>query len=191
MLFSKATTFCCPTARRCEFGKRSGLTPEDWKRRFLDAREGALVKLNDGGGVTVLSGHFQLAGPQAEMLIGMLPPIVHRQRRSIASLRWAFDDAAGDGRCASRESSCYSEDARALASRPTLRGYAEILPGCRFPSCRSLSHTLGLIQSVPADGQVTVGRPSDVHVHPIAAQPWTGLTILTGAWHGILDLGVE
>ena len=48
---------------------------------------------------------------------------------------------------------------------------------------------LGLIQSVPADGQVTVGRPSDAHVHPIAAQPWRGPTMLTGAWLGFLDSG--
>ena len=59
------------------------------------------------------------------------------------------------------------------SSHPDPRGYAEILRGCRFPSCRSLSHTLGLIQSVSADGQVTVGRPSDVQ----------------GAWPGILDSG--
>ena len=33
-----------------------------------------MVRLNDRGGVAVLGGHFQLAGPQAGMLLGMLPP---------------------------------------------------------------------------------------------------------------------
>ena len=42
--------------------------------------------------MTVLGGHFQLAGPQAEMLIGMLPPIVHLQSETDReTLRWAFD----------------------------------------------------------------------------------------------------
>jgi AraC-like DNA-binding protein len=40
----------------------------------------------------VLGGHFQLAGPHAEMLIGMLPPIVHlHSGRDRETLRWAFD----------------------------------------------------------------------------------------------------
>jgi AraC-like DNA-binding protein len=68
------------------------LPPDDWQRHFLGAREGALVKLNGRGGVTVLGGHFQLAGPQAEMLLGMLPPIVHLQSETDReTLRWAFD----------------------------------------------------------------------------------------------------
>ena len=82
----------CRTARRFESQAIRRLPPEDWKRHFLGAREGALVKLNDGGGVTVLGGHFQLAGPQAEMLLGMLPPIVHLQSETDReTLRWAFD----------------------------------------------------------------------------------------------------
>ena len=40
----------------------------------------------------MLGGHFQLAGPQAEMLIGMLPPIVHLQSKTDReTLCWAFD----------------------------------------------------------------------------------------------------
>ncbi len=43
-------------------------------------------------GVTVLGGHFQLAGPPAEILIGMLPPVVHlRGETAHQTLRWAFD----------------------------------------------------------------------------------------------------
>ena len=68
------------------------LPAEDWKRHFLGSRDGELVKLNDIRGVTVLGGHFQLAGPQLEMLLGMLPPIVHLRRESEReTLRWAFD----------------------------------------------------------------------------------------------------
>ena len=68
------------------------LAPEDWQRVFLDYPNGTLAKLNEGGGVTVLGGHFQLAGPQAEILLGMLPSIVHLQSKTERkTLRWAFD----------------------------------------------------------------------------------------------------
>ena len=51
-----------------------------------------LVKLNDSVGVTLLGGHFQSAGPQAEILLGMLPPLVHLQSETDReTLRWAFD----------------------------------------------------------------------------------------------------
>lgn len=68
------------------------LPPDDWRRVFLGSRNGTLARLNDGGEVTVVGGHFQLAGPQAEMLLGMLPPIVHLQSEiDRETLRWAFD----------------------------------------------------------------------------------------------------
>jgi AraC-like DNA-binding protein len=42
--------------------------------------------------VTVLGSHFALAGPQAEILLGMLPPIVHmRGETERETLRWAFE----------------------------------------------------------------------------------------------------
>jgi len=68
------------------------LPPEDWRRHFLDAREGAVVKLNKNVGVTVLGSHFQLAGWQAELLLGMLPPLIHLQPKTYGeNLLWAFD----------------------------------------------------------------------------------------------------
>jgi AraC-like DNA-binding protein len=68
------------------------LPPDDWQRHFLGSRDGTPVRLNGGGGVTVLGGHFQLTGPQAEILLGVLPPIVHLQSKTDReTLRWAFD----------------------------------------------------------------------------------------------------
>ncbi len=68
------------------------LPPADWQRVFFGSRDGTLVRLNDSFGVTVLGGHFQLAGPQAEILLGMLPPIVHLQSETDhQTLSWAFD----------------------------------------------------------------------------------------------------
>ena len=69
------------------------LPPDDWRRHFHGPRDsGALARLNDGGGVTVFGGHFQLAGPQAEILLGMLPPIVHLQSEADReTLHWAIN----------------------------------------------------------------------------------------------------
>jgi AraC-like DNA-binding protein len=68
------------------------IPPDDWQYHFSDPRNGTLVKLNGGGRVTVLGGHFRLTGPQAEMLLGMLPPIVRlRSETDRETLRWAFD----------------------------------------------------------------------------------------------------
>ena len=92
VLFKQGDCLLLPHGSPFRVASDPALPPEDWKRHFLGAREGALVKLNDSSGVTVLGGHFQLAGPQAEMLLGMLPPIVHLQSETDReTLRWAFD----------------------------------------------------------------------------------------------------
>jgi AraC-like DNA-binding protein len=92
MLFEQGDCFLAPHGLPFQIASDLALPPDDWKRHFLGAREGVLVQLNGGGGVTVLGGHFQLAGPPAEMLIGMLPPIVHLcSERDRESLRWAFE----------------------------------------------------------------------------------------------------
>ena len=84
--------FLLPHGRPFQVASDLTLPPDDWRRHFVGAGEGALVKLNDSVGVTVLGGHFQLAGPQAEILLGMLPPVVHLQGETDrVTLRWAFD----------------------------------------------------------------------------------------------------
>jgi AraC-like DNA-binding protein len=68
------------------------LQPEDWKRHFLEVGEGAIVRLNDRTGVTMLGSHFELAGWQAELLLGVLPPVVHLHADADReTLRWTFD----------------------------------------------------------------------------------------------------
>ena len=84
--------FLLPHGRPFQIASDLALPPDDWQRYFVAVDEGTLVKLNDSPGVTVLGGHFQLAGPQAEILLGMLPPVVHLQGETDrATLRWAFD----------------------------------------------------------------------------------------------------
>ena len=92
VLLKQGDCFLLPRGRPFRVASHPALPPDDWQRHFLGAREGTLVKLNDGAGVTVLGGHFQLVGPQAEMLLGMLPPFVRPQSETDReTLRWAFD----------------------------------------------------------------------------------------------------
>src|SRR4051794_18229559 len=84
--------FLLPRGRPFQIASDLALPPDDWRRHFAGAVEGALVKLNDGAGVKVLNGHFQLAGPQAEILLNLLPPVVLLQGETDReALRWAFD----------------------------------------------------------------------------------------------------
>jgi AraC-like DNA-binding protein len=81
-----------PHGRPFRIASDLALRPDDWQRHFLHAGEGAVVKLNDGSGVTVLGSHFQLAGWQAELLLGVLPPLIHlHEEADRAKLGWAFD----------------------------------------------------------------------------------------------------
>jgi len=48
--------------------------------------------VNGGGGAFALGGHFAFAGKHAEMLLGMLPPIVHlRSDEDKAAMRWSVE----------------------------------------------------------------------------------------------------
>jgi AraC-like DNA-binding protein len=81
-----------PQGRPFQIASDLALPADDWRRHFLEVDEGALVQLNDGAGVTVLGSHFQLARWQGELLLGMLPPIVHLQGETQREkLWWAFD----------------------------------------------------------------------------------------------------
>jgi AraC-like DNA-binding protein len=92
VLLKRGDCFLLPHGLPFRVASDLALPPDDWLRHFLGSRDGTLVRLNDGGGVTVLGGHFQLAGPQAEMLLGLLPPVVHLQSETDRkTLRWAFD----------------------------------------------------------------------------------------------------
>jgi AraC-like DNA-binding protein len=91
VLLQRGDCVVLPRGRPFRVASDPALSPEDWRRHFLGAREGTLVKLNAGADVAVLGGHFQLDGPRAEMLLGILPPIVHpRSEPDRETWRWAF-----------------------------------------------------------------------------------------------------
>ena len=92
VLLKQGDCFLLPHGLPFQVASDLALPPDDWRRHFLGSRDGALVRLNDRGGVTVLGGHFRLAGLQAKILLGLLPPVVHLQSEADrATLRWAFD----------------------------------------------------------------------------------------------------
>ncbi|MES2644115.1 MAG: AraC family transcriptional regulator [Myxococcota bacterium] len=81
-----------PHGRPFQIASDLALPADDWRRHFLGVEEGAVVKLNAGVGVTLLGSHFQLAGWQAELLLGVLPPLIHlHEQTDRERLWWAFD----------------------------------------------------------------------------------------------------
>lgn len=92
LLIEEGDCFLLPHGWPFQVASDPNLPAEDWQPHFLGAPEGAVVKLNGGGGVTVLGSHFSFDGPHAEMLLGLLPPIVHlKSETDRLTLRWAFD----------------------------------------------------------------------------------------------------
>ena len=92
VLLKAGDCFLLPRGRPFRIASDLALAPDDWRQHFPGARNGALVTVNGGGSVTVLGGHFLVTGLRAEMLLGMLPPIVHLQSEvDRDALRWAFE----------------------------------------------------------------------------------------------------
>lgn len=92
VLIEEGDCFLLPHGWPFQVASDPNLPAEDWQPHFVGAPEGAVVKLNGGGGVTVLGSHFWFDGPHAEMLLGLLPPIVHlKSETDRLTLRWAFD----------------------------------------------------------------------------------------------------
>ena len=92
VLLEEGDCFLLPHGVPFQIGSDPKLTADDWRRHFVGSPEGTVVKLNGGCGVTVLGSHFQFVGPHAEMLLGLLPPIVHlHSKTDRVTLGWAFD----------------------------------------------------------------------------------------------------
>ncbi len=59
---------------------------------FSTAREGGVALLNGGGDCCGIGGYFAFAGHHADVMLGMLPPIVHiRKESDKAALRWCLE----------------------------------------------------------------------------------------------------
>lgn len=68
------------------------LPPVDAMTVFPPPRRGGVAVCNGGGDFFLAGSRFILAGQHADILLGVLPPIVHiRKEADQASLRWALD----------------------------------------------------------------------------------------------------
>jgi len=84
--------FLLPRGRPFRLASDLALTPVD-AMAFLQAPlRGAVRTVNGGGACFAIGGHFAFAGRHAEMLLGMLPPIVHlRSEADKAAMRWSVE----------------------------------------------------------------------------------------------------
>lgn len=84
--------FLLPLPRSFRIASDLGLDPSDAVAIFSQPTNGGAALLNGGGSVSGLGGFFTLAGNHAELLLGVLPPIVHIRRDSDKqALRWAME----------------------------------------------------------------------------------------------------
>lgn len=84
--------FLLPTERSFRVASDLSLTPIDVKTILKLPLNGSVASCNGGGDCFVVGGHFTLAGEHADILLGMLPPIVHLQTEpDRIELRWSLD----------------------------------------------------------------------------------------------------
>lgn len=84
--------FLLPRGRPFVLASDPALPPVDALALFASARAGGIASYNGGGGFLLVGSQFVLDGPQADMLLEMLPPIVHlRDAADQAALRWSVE----------------------------------------------------------------------------------------------------
>jgi len=81
-----------PTGRPFRLATDLALEPVDAEKFILAAANGRIASFNGGGECFGLGGWFAFAGKHAEILLGVLPPIVHiRKESDKAALRWCLE----------------------------------------------------------------------------------------------------
>jgi AraC-like DNA-binding protein len=81
-----------PKGRSFRLASDTDLPPIDAVAFISSALEGGVATLNGGGDCFGMGGYIRFDGLNAEILLGMLPPIVHLKRESDkAALRWCLD----------------------------------------------------------------------------------------------------
>jgi AraC-like DNA-binding protein len=81
-----------PTRRAFRLASDLTLEPVDAMAIVSGAPGGGIASFNGGGECFGIGGWFEFAGKHAEILLGVLPPIVHiRKESDKASLRWSLE----------------------------------------------------------------------------------------------------
>jgi AraC-like DNA-binding protein len=84
--------FLLPHGRPFSLASDPALTPVDAFTMFRLPLNGAIRAHNGGGDCFGVGGHFALSGQHADILLEMLPPIVHiRKESDKATLRWSLE----------------------------------------------------------------------------------------------------
>jgi AraC-like DNA-binding protein len=84
--------FLLPGGRPFLLASDLTLTPVDALTIFATAREGGIASYHGGGDCFIVGGHFALTGNHANVLLEVLPPIVHiRKESDKAALRWSLE----------------------------------------------------------------------------------------------------
>jgi len=85
--------FILPSGRPFRLASDLTLTAVEFGTLFRRARTmGGTVSINGGGAWTMVGGHFTLSGSHADILLGVLPAIVHiRKESDKAALRWSLE----------------------------------------------------------------------------------------------------
>ncbi|HTV73320.1 MAG TPA: AraC family transcriptional regulator [Candidatus Acidoferrales bacterium] len=84
--------FLLPRGRAFRMASDMSLTPLGAVTFLSTAQNGRINLYNGGGQFFSVCGHFALAGDHADILLGMLPPIVHLYKEADrAMLRWCVD----------------------------------------------------------------------------------------------------
>jgi AraC-like DNA-binding protein len=84
--------FLLPSGRPFILASDMTLTPADAARIFSSARDGGIATCNGGGDFFLIGSRFALSGNHADILLAMLPPIVHIGKKAEqAALRWSVE----------------------------------------------------------------------------------------------------
>ncbi|MGV8854353.1 MAG: AraC family transcriptional regulator [Devosia sp.] len=84
--------FVLPRGRPFRLATDLDAPPIDFMSLLKQGGSAGLRVAGEGGGFFMVGGHFSLDGPQANMLLGALPSIVHiRSEADKAALRWALE----------------------------------------------------------------------------------------------------
>ena len=84
--------FLLPSGRPFCLASDLSLTPVDASTLFRLPMNGVIRAINGGGDCFGVGGHFAFSGKHAEILLGVLPPIVHiRKESDRAAMRWSLE----------------------------------------------------------------------------------------------------
>lgn len=84
--------FVLPGGRPFRLASSLALPPEPSGRYFPPPRPGAVVRINGGGDFFLVGSRFGVRGGHADILMRMLPPVVHiRDESERDALRWAVE----------------------------------------------------------------------------------------------------